>query len=334
MNGKTEKKPQQKPTTTKTEKVRQRHWQGLLATTLAIFALGICAAQWYQQGLDAKKIKKLQSDLLAQNQLTQELQSKVSQQHQLYQTNAKILSQLSRLIGHNKIDWLLLGMAQQVQVANASLYFTRNVTGVQNLLKKMLLDIQKVDDPQLLPVRKALNADINKLNAVVTVDLPNLLIRLTHLQKIVGNLSLITSPETYKGKTLKTETTATDNKWEKAWHKSLNTLKDIVVIRHHNAPISPMLSQEQQQYLHQNLFILLQQAKWAAITGDRGLYQANLQQAQSWLQTYFKQQQDFETVTSELDTLIKLDIRPKLPLLTNTQRAIKSVLKPQAKKQA
>jgi uncharacterized protein HemX len=84
-----------------------------------------------------------------------------------------------------------------------------------------------------------------------------------------------------------TTTAPTEKKWLHAMQDSLKSFRQLIVIRHLDKPIEPLLPEAELQYLQHNLQLLLQQAQWALLHNEFAIYQSSLQQFQQNLPANF-----------------------------------------------
>jgi uroporphyrin-3 C-methyltransferase len=71
----------------------------------------------------------------------------------------------------------------------------------------------------------------------------------------------------------------------------------------------------------------LQQAQWAVIHSNAAVYQSSLQQATSWIQQYFANNEPTtQAMLSVLDALQKVNIQPELPDITPALQALNEAL--------
>ncbi|MET0044321.1 MAG: uroporphyrinogen-III C-methyltransferase, partial [Candidatus Thiodiazotropha sp. 6PLUC3] len=99
--------------------------------------------------------------------------------------------------------------------------------------------------------------------------------------------------------------------------------KSMMVIRHHDRPISAMLPPEQRYFLLQNLRLKLENAKAALMGREVTLYADNLNAAMKWLDDYFLL--DDPAVSgfrSQVEVLTARDIAPELPDITASLRLL------------
>ena len=311
-----------------------------LALLLSLIAIVLSATVLYQSQRHPVAREVIKQQILAQQAdwqqrqqaQWQQIEQKLAQQKAALAKNQLQTEQALHLVGHSKNEWVLTSIQQKLRLASLNLYFNPDVEAITRLLQNIDKQVQQLNDVKFLPLRKALAGDISRLGAAKAkmVDLAGLLSQLTALQDNIDRLPA-KKVKMSKGASYPVEAEVTDkdaSTWRRAWQGSLRSLQKIVSIRRHEVSVSPLLSNAEQQYLQQNLYLLLQQAKWAALSEKTTLYKNSLQQAITWVQQYFAYaQKDAEHVVSQLEALKKINIKPQLPALTASQHAIEKIIK-------
>ena len=111
-----------------------------------------------------------------------------------------------------------------------------------------------------------------------------------------------------------------------------HALKEVVVVRHIEQPVAPLLPPQQQVYLTQNIQLQLSCAQWALLHQQQQVYQQCLAQANGWIAQYFVQSAPAtQSVLAALTELRKVDAKPALPDLSQTLEQIRNQLAQPAK---
>jgi len=301
----------------------------VLALTLGLILTAGLSIFYWQVMSDLTEINRTTATLEKQNRaLNQQLLDNITNLREEFQTQQAALTNLQQLSKGNPLTWRFAEAKYLVQLANYHLTFTRDVTAALALLQTAEQRIASLNDPVLQPLRQMMANNIAALQAVPKVDLAGLLTRITALQIQVNTLPAIGLPSAQQQPVDVAEEQAVLNQspLRKAIHDSWVTLQKIVVIRHQDQQISPLLSPEQQAYLHQNLQLILQQAQWAALRGQEDIYQSSLQQARKWVERYFAKNlpatQAFLVALAELQ---KVNVQPPLPDLAPMARKIQQI---------
>lgn len=301
-----------------------------LAWWLSILAILLAAICWFQlihqQKRATHNYSQLQSSF-TRNQmdnatLSQQfdlLKTQLDQQQQTISALQAGMARLQNLNNHHALDQALQEIDHNIQEANLALLFTHNVNAALNLLQYADQRLAQFSEPELIPLRQSLAKSIVALQAVPKVDEIGILSQLSALRDQTSVLPLFALNDKiaeFKNKPSLDSTPNNATLLAKTWQKSLETLQSLVIIRHRTHNIEPLVLPVQEQFLRQNLQMILQQAQTAVLQHDNKLYQFSLNQASEWLQRYFA---DNNTGTQALLKSIKVlsqqDIDPPLPNL-------------------
>lgn len=168
-------------------------------------------------------------------------------------------------------------------------------------------------------LRRLLSEKLTQLQMLPVLDRTAILAQLNTLQTQVITLPLRTPHATVKNTSLNPSaenhvvTPPTSTSWLESLRDSLQHFKQLIVIRHVDQPIEPLLPEDQTRLLEQRLQLSLQQTQWALLHSDDSLYQLSLTTLQNEIQRYFDVQ-----AHSTKNTLAMIDQLKKVSLSTST----------------
>ena len=238
------------------------------------------------------------------------------------------LTKLQELSSGKQRPWVLAEINYLIHLASYNLNYTRDIPAGIALLQAADQRAASLNDPSLNQLRQRLADAIAKLQAQPKLDLAGLLAKINALQGQIKQLPLVAPPVFTATKAATSEPAPTEHKpmWRKALKQSFETLKSLIIIRHHSQPIEPLLNSEQQVYMQQNLQLLLQRASWAALQGQRQLYRDSLQQAANWVGQYFAADAAFtRSFLQTLKDLQKMDVQPVMPDMRELQDTLQQL---------
>lgn len=295
---------------------------------IAWTAIGLLLATWLCLFLAFAFFWKKNNDLRTSSRASlAQIQTQLSQ-------NQKNLIQIQRVIQKNfsfNSNLIPLNEAKKlIQLANYNLVYLRDQNSALftlNLANKQLSELSN-SSFSLETLQNLLSQTIAKLNALPHLDLSNRLAQLNSLQAQIAELPLLSATLATKEIANFQPQTSSEKKWINAIQTSLHNFQQLIVIRHLDKPIKPLLPQIQQQYLQQNLQLLLQQAQWALLHNQQTIYQSSLQQAKEAIQLYFVEKSSAtQTIIEQISKLQKIDLAAILPDLNPTLDAIDSLIK-------
>lgn len=299
-----------------------------IVSWLALLAILIAVAAWFQLVHQQKKSRnnysQLQNSFSQTQSSTAELSTEVSHLQQQLQSQNEVLTNLAGAFNRSQsaqfertIDNHLLAADQYLVQANLSLHFNHNIHDAIVLLQAADARLSHMTDPSITTLRSQIATTLVTLRAIAQPDLVGILSQIAAMQDQVKNLPLFALPT--KTAQFKAPTPSVDNEnWRsKSWRLSLETLKSLVIIRHRDQAITPLLAPMQEQFLRQNLQWMLQQASWAVLQQNQAVYSFSLNQTQTWLQRYFADNaQATQALNDQLKALSAVNIAPQTPDLT------------------
>lgn len=312
-------KPEKHPASRK----KNRNPAILLASIALLFA--VLAAG--ELGFHENEISKHMHVLRAQDEQSQlvinQLQHTVAVTDRQLHEQQLALSQLQQKTSGKQNVWILAEVNYLVNQANYHVRFDRDVAAAIALLQAADQRLAVLEDPKLLDLRQSLTRAITDLQTVPSVDVPGILLKINALQEKAEQLPLRLPTSLAEKAAIISASKLT---WQQALQSTWRTLKQLVVIRRVDQPISPLLSIEQQVYLQQNLQILLQQAAFAALRNQNTVYQNSLLQAKTLIQRYYTLDAPItQAVMQQLNQLRTINVTPVLPDLMDLIRALQTV---------
>lgn len=110
-----------------------------------------------------------------------------------------------------------------------------------------------------------------------------------------------------------------------AWDELRGSLAKLVVVAK-DRKIVPLITPQERFFLHQNLVLEIEAARFAALRGNQALYQESLGRIQHWLETYFDDQSTAVTDTlHEVSTLATKPVSVQLPDISSMLVPVKQL---------
>ncbi len=320
--------PAPKSTTKTPTKKRTTPWLVLflgIALLAILIALGLYTWQ-HTHGL-SRQLSHYQAETNAKQRA---IAGELHVMEEALQLSQKQLKRQNTILGkmafrqtQGKHAWLLPEINHLATLAHYQLTFQQNPAMALIILKTANQQLMNVQDNQYAPLRRVLMQDITALQSLPNRDMEGALLTLQAVNAQVDRLPLKTAqfqqPSTSDKNTPLTA--------EKGWRQHLQTawqhIQKLIVIRHHQQPIEPLLSPEQNLYLQQNLHILLWQTQWALIHQQPALYKKTLQAATTLLTQHFHTNAaSVQHALTMLTTLEDFPVQAAFPSLDNIARVI------------
>ncbi len=312
--------------TTNSPKKRRGAWVSIIALIAILIAIGCWFQLVHQQKKTTNNYSQLQSSfhqtLTDTAQLTQaitDLQTALAAQNNLIQALSATVNRMQASDSGYELDLALQLTDRYIQQAYLSLTFNHDLPSAIILLQTADQRLGAVMDSRTIVLRRNIADAIVKLQAIPTIDNVGILSKLAALRNQVATIPLFSiNAQTsifheHNNDTIPTNY-ATMGALHKAWFKTLENLKALVIIRNRTTSITPLISSVQEQFLRENLQLMLQQAQWAVLQRNQGVYQFSLNQANEWIQRYFSDNdQATQSLVKDINELKKIDLTPSTP---------------------
>ncbi|MCB1802595.1 MAG: uroporphyrinogen-III C-methyltransferase [Gammaproteobacteria bacterium] len=279
-----------------------------------------------------------QREILAQQQaaVEQARTEFVQQEQQLANENVRMqereaelraaVADVHRRVGRSGTQWIIAEAEYLLRVANHRLILARDTGTAREALELADQRLRDTQDPGWAGVREQIARDIARLGDFEPPDSAGLSARLGALVEQIPQLKIARA-------TIGPERTLPERvarePGERSWDTLLDDLwsgfKDSVRIRQRDEPVQAMLAPENQFFLYENLKLHLEAARLGVARNDNALYRENLTTAADWLGRYFETDDGKAGKLREaIDELLKVDLKPELPDISQSLRALQA----------
>lgn len=293
-----------------------------------------------QQNIQAVQnaLDQLQSQ--QQQVRTAQQQQQTAVQQQLQALNATVNGQMAQMANiERNVDALGMRLAETgdsavrdqvlaevegiLRLADLRLQATQDVDTALALLRTADDLLSRVVAPDIAALRTQLQGDAAALRAVIPADVLGVHQQLGALITQLDTLRAVsaTAPSELSVPATATAEAPAGSGW---LHDTMNFLGQYFVITQRDAPITPLLSPEQDWLVRKNIALKLEQARLAALARDTDLFHNMLDEAQ----TDIDQGLAGEGKTELLATLASMDdveLQLTLPSLANSLRAVEQL---------
>ncbi|QSE74786.1 uroporphyrinogen-III C-methyltransferase [Aeromonas media] len=225
-------------------------------------------------------------------------------------------------------DWMLAESEYLVRMAGRKLWLEHDIVSAITLLGNADERIKALNDPSLMPIRKALAEDIAQLKGMPRVDREGLTLKLAALSDQIELLPLSTVSMPQAKAEPDQAVSANPDEWESNLKKNwVKFTENFITIRRRDGAVEALLSPQQEIFLRENLKTKLLQAQLAVYREQQALYTDSLEKAQRWLTQYFDTDNSAtQYMQSELDKLKGEQIQFDYPDQFKTQAMLEQVL--------
>ncbi|WP_374402642.1 uroporphyrinogen-III C-methyltransferase [Niveibacterium sp.] len=211
------------------------------------------------------------------------------------------LEALYQDLSRSRDEWVLAEVEQALNIAQQQLQLAGNVQAALIALQSAEARLAGFERPQLLPLRKSIARDIERLKALPLADISAMGLALENLIDRVDTLPLAFEHSPPKQeKVVKrpvkgakpVEQSAPEIVEPPAWYARLvgdfwSELRGLIRIERLDRPDPALLSPSQTVFLRENLRLRLLSARLALLQRDGRVFREDTKQAAAWMERYF-----------------------------------------------
>jgi uroporphyrin-III C-methyltransferase len=317
-----------------------RYWSQM-QQTLAQLDTALQQANQEQLAM-SERLQQAQKEAAQQQEAISQQERALNEQHQrllaakneskrtgeqLYRS----LSEIQTRLGGKEAQWRVAEAEYLLRVANHRLNLMGDPATALEALKAADERLSATGDPGWAPVRDQIARETTQLTALPRVDVEGISAELSALGEQIDQL-----PLQNEGVPLVAERMASDEEpvlaaanddfdLQEVIDDLWRGFKSMMVIRHHDKPVSAMLPPEQRYFLLQNLRLKLAAAKAAVSGRNQSLYRDNLQEAAAWADTYFAAGDPAVVgFRQQLESLAQRNVAPALPDISASLRELQA----------
>jgi uroporphyrin-III C-methyltransferase len=316
----------------------------VLALFLALLALALLAWHWYASRAAVESLRQEVARKIAIAETLNQESRLIAEQSREASTDAQVklgvlesrfaetqsqqiaLESLYQELSRGRDDWAFAEIEQSLLIASQQLQLAGNVKAALIALESADARLQRMQQPQLIALRKALNTDIERLKALPFVDTVGVSLKLDNVIATVDALPLAMEVRPQVDPAAQVPATAAGAGWQRLLSEAWAELKQLVRVQRVDQPAVPLLAPAHSYFLRENLKLRLLGARLAVLVRDQVSYRADLQAAREWLTRYYDTRE--RSVASALATLRNLhgsDIDIDLPDMSATLDALRAL---------
>lgn len=213
-------------------------------------------------------------------------------------------------------DWLLQKARYYLELAEINAHWSDNTSTTIALFQQADNLLINMNESPLLSIRQAIATDIAQLQAIPVLDTAGLLAKLDAIQHTISMFPSKAPLALTKIKTSPDIAVNTPSTWRGHLQRSLDLLKKLVIIRHHNEAIQPLLAPEYETILRENIRFNLQEAQWAVLQKNQAVFDLALTQAIANVSLAFDSNaENVQTLIKQLNALQSTQLKSETPSL-------------------
>jgi len=240
-----------------------------------------------------------------------------------FQAQSDALQALYQDLARGRDESGVLEAEQAITLAAQQLQLAGNVPAAIAALRAAEARLARVDRPQLLPLRKALAADLERLAALPVVDLAAANARLEQILLTVDKLPLAMDVRPQESREKPAEA-APSPWWKRTGDEVWQELKGLVRIQRFDREEAVLLAPGQSFFLRENLKLRLLHARLALLARDQVAFRGELKAALEMLGRLFDgRDKAVQAAQATLRQLLATEVVIAVPSLNETQTAMR-----------
>ncbi|WP_372776942.1 uroporphyrinogen-III C-methyltransferase [Litorivivens sp.] len=288
-------------------------------------ALGDIREQFNAQDSELREMLKRQQ-LSAENARQLQGQRVTSLRAALDEQTAR-LSELARL---NRDDWVLAEADYLLRLAQQQIRLGGDLASAEGLARDARKQLQMVSDPKVQDVLDILGRELKGLSDAVAFSIEDHYDRLLAVSEQARQLQPLADHRVAVEAVAEATETPPPLAWDTLWAhvkfvsgRALDKLNSYIKVSDRDAQYQQaVIAGGQRELFQQNLELMLEQARWALVSGNQALYEKALARASDWLRRYYRDEAPEQALLAELNALAKLAVRPEAPPLQSSINAI------------
>lgn len=236
---------------------------------------------------------------------------------------------LKRQLGKTRGDWLVADAEYLLSVANQRLHLMGDVNTTRIALEAADQRLRESGDTAAFKIREQIAKEISGLRTVVLPDMVGMYSSIQILKDKVNSLAVLLP---YAGKPLTESKQVHDHdQASDSDHDILNSalhlLEGYVTVKHADQPVTEIITQEDVEFIRQQLNVKLEMIKISLVQQNDALFQTNIADAKQWLNNNFTKNEASKSFVAELNTLGTIQLRTQFPDISQSLKMVKDITK-------
>lgn len=239
------------------------------------------------------------------------------------------ITQLKRQLGKTRGDWLVADAEYLLSVANQRLHLMGDINTTRMAMEAADQRLRESGDTAAFKVREQISKEIAALRTVTLPDTVGMYSTVQTLKDKVSGLAVLLP---YAGKPLTESKQVHDHdQAQETDHGILNSaiqlLEGYVTVKHADQPVTEIITEQEVEFIKQQLNVKLEMIKIALVQQNDALYQANIGDAKQWINANFTKNKLSKSVLSSLNSLKAVQLRNQFPDISQSLKMLKDITK-------
>ncbi len=228
-------------------------------------------------------------------------------------------------LARNRDDRVLAEVDQALNLAGQQLLLAGNVESALIALQSADARLARTEQAQFLPLRKALNQDIDRLKALPLVDILGLALKVDSVITAVDSMPLAFEGKGREEELRSARQAPASGFWSALGRDLWAEVSQLVRIERLERPDPGVLSPQNAFVLRENLKLRLMSARLSIVQRDAASFRQDLRQARGWIERYFDvRAKSTQDALAALQQLASAPLSLELPSLDESVTALRS----------
>ena len=227
-------------------------------------------------------------------------------------------------------DWKISEAEFYVRMANQKLQLQGDIAATITLIENADMALLDSGNNNVFLIREALASSLAELRGVEVIDREGLFIRLGYIRNQVEQIKLLGEQRgNFKNQAANNlAVVGAENNMKNVMNTLLNFFSSAFVFRDWKDNSELIFAAGQPSLIRQNIYMMLEQARFAVIAKNNLLYQQSITSSKKWIEKYGTSDPSLkESIMDDIEALVSIDIDPPIPNLNESLRLINQ-LKP------
>ncbi|QSX34061.1 uroporphyrinogen-III C-methyltransferase [Shewanella avicenniae] len=240
----------------------------------------------------------------------QQLSQSRNELEKISESQAQLNSKVATLAQRHPDHWMAAEAEYLVRIAGRKLWLEKDPQTATSLLQAADERIAAMQEPSLVPLRKAIAADINAVSEIKNADIAGTVFTLDGIISKLEKMPLNKLQQADEPAADDQRVSNSFSDWRTNLAKTWEALKeDFFTIRKVSTDVTPLLSAKQEWYLEENIRNKLLQAQLALYQYNELNYRQSITMARKWIQQYYDLDNDnTQEVLKSLEALASLKL--------------------------
>ena len=232
------------------------------------------------------------------------------------------IESLYRDLAGSRDEWTLAEVEQVLLIANQQLLLAGNVKAALIAMETADARLARMERAQLTALRRAINADMERLKAVPHLDIVGMTLMLDQIMNQIDAVTLAMNQRPPRPDS-EPRPSATGF-WQRIWGEVVQDLRDLIRVENIGTPEVPLLSPDQAFFLREHLKLRLLGARLALLAHDEASFRADINAASGWLARYYHgSDKTVAAAQATLKKLVQTDISIQVPDISASLDAVR-----------